>query len=77
MTVFEVIEHIKKIDEDIKGIEWAKEQINCYPKEIESNKAWNLLNNELKKLENEKASIMNWYISEPAKYQYGDNNEFK
>jgi hypothetical protein len=69
MTVLEVIEQIKKIDEDIKGIEWAKTQINCHPKEIESNKAWKLLSDELIKLTNEKESIMNWYIAEPAKHK--------
>jgi hypothetical protein len=67
MTVSEIIEQIKKIDEDIKEIEWAKDQINCRPKEIESSKSWNLLNNELRKLQEEKASILNWRVEEPIK----------
>lgn len=69
MTVSEVIEQIKKIDEDIKDIEWAKSQINCHPKEIESNIAWKLLDDELIKLTKEKESIMNWYIAEPVKHE--------
>jgi hypothetical protein len=69
MTVADALEKIKSIDRDIKSINWAEEQINIRPNDLDfSNCAWETLKDKLKKLQEEKEAIMNYFVKD---YQPG------